>query len=495
MLWCIAEAQLSATTYTSPICTMMMLAMNGLADDDATSRSSRPHLFLDSSSSSSYSSDAATGSFSCSETLSHGRASTPHIFLSYAKPEHDSQPYSHNPQKIFTFASNNRNDRSVVSSSELIDLPLYTKTGGGGIQHPYRNEGTICLSGDRSQSTQAGQETCESRPSHTVDWKELSNAFQNQCSRYIIEQHRLSKSHAANVASAMSMALVEAASHDRTSSSSNTDYLTKYATMIDHSLTPPKQPAARDTFSSNKDNLSQTLHQNEEELRFLRSALKHMILQYPNVNTDTDESPNKLPKENFDKDIESPGDINDNVGIPTSIHFRIETDLHDDQHLLLEDHSELTPSEGDFFPESVPPLQPKRLLSVVHMENNDRNDKIPKAQEMTYPDLEKGEIRGQHTRSLDFFMYLNDLGTLLRGKYNGKISLDTGLPHGKGVFRFENRDVYIGDFADGMMHGEGCLYTRRNERLLKLRGTFHHNDFFGDGSLLEDSKGSLNVCI
>lgn len=112
-----------------------------------------------------------------------------------------------------------------------------------------------------------------------------------------------------------------------------------------------------------------------------------------------------------------------------------------------------------------------------------------------YPELEKGEIRGQHTRSLDFSAYLNDLKTLLRGKYSGKISLETGLPHGKGVFRFENRDFYVGDFADGMMHGEGCLYTRRNERLLKLRGTFQHNDFFGDGSLLEECKASVNGCI
>ena len=92
-------------------------------------------------------------------------------------------------------------------------------------------------------------------------------------------------------------------------------------------------------------------------------------------------------------------------------------------------------------------------------------------------------------------MYLNDLQSLLKGKYSGKISLDTGLPHGKGVFRFENGDFYVGDFWNGMMHGDGCLFTRRRKKLLKLRGTFQHNDYFRDGSLLNDSKNSLNVCV
>jgi hypothetical protein len=37
---------------------------------------------------------------------------------------------------------------------------------------------------------------------------------------------------------------------------------------------------------------------------------------------------------------------------------------------------------------------------------------------------------------------------------------------------------------NGMMHGDGCLFTRKRKNLLKLRGTFQNNDFYGDGSLL-----------
>jgi hypothetical protein len=76
----------------------------------------------------------------------------------------------------------------------------------------------------------------------------------------------------------------------------------------------------------------------------------------------------------------------------------------------------------------------------------------------------------------------------MRGKYSGKISLETNLPDGTGLFRFENRDVYVGEFSNGMMHGQGCFYTRRNQKLLKLRGQFQHNDFLGDSSLLGEES-------
>ena len=52
-----------------------------------------------------------------------------------------------------------------------------------------------------------------------------------------------------------------------------------------------------------------------------------------------------------------------------------------------------------------------------------------------------------------------------------------GKPHGTGVLRFDNRDVYIGQFSDGVLEGEGTLLSRCNNRLVTLRGSFRNNEF------------------
>jgi hypothetical protein len=41
---------------------------------------------------------------------------------------------------------------------------------------------------------------------------------------------------------------------------------------------------------------------------------------------------------------------------------------------------------------------------------------------------------------------------------------------GPGVLHFHNRDLYIGDFTNGTMHGEGVLFCRKQARLTVLRG-------------------------
>jgi hypothetical protein len=110
-------------------------------------------------------------------------------------------------------------------------------------------------------------------------------------------------------------------------------------------------------------------------------------------------------------------------------------------------------------------------------------------------DMALGEIRGFHARSVDFSIYLSDAKTLLKGKYSGRIRSETSLPHGPGVFRFDNRDLYIGEFDNGLFHGEGMLLTRRNHNLIKLRGNFHHNYFVGDSLLLQDDSSSDGISV
>ncbi|KAL3906800.1 MAG: hypothetical protein SGILL_009127 [Bacillariaceae sp.] len=221
----------------------------------------------------------------------------------------------------------------------------------------------------------------------------------------------------------------------------------------------------------------------QEELTFLRKALKQLILH--------EESATKNPPRST---AEEESHYGRDRGIPNHIEVRKEC-LHHNPILSYDHSSELTPSEGDFPEAFHPPLQSQRLLSnrnLLPLESSGQETVQPS---FSYPDLEKGQVKGHHARCLDFFMYMNDTQKLVRGKYSGRISLDTGLPHGKGVFRSENGDFYVGDFLNGMMHGDGCLFTRRNEKLLKLRGSFQNNDYYGDSSLLNDTKDGLNVSI
>lgn len=345
--------------------------------DDATSRSSSPYLFLDSSSS--HSSDAATASFSSSESLSIGRtSSTPHIFLAYSKPIQSQLCHTLLKKPVFSFHTMESAEQSVVSSPDLIDLPLYTQTNPKRKHAQYHdNDVTKSFSTDQSQSTQAGQETCEGRPHSSsssnnnikLDWNDLSHTFEQQCSLYMTEQHLLPKGRATTVAFVMSTAMAESAHlcyHVSPSSlpQSKNDCLTKYAAMVDTIFMPPDLHSTKKESGNLATNcLRQSCCQQEEELWFLRTALKQMIL----LQTDTGNVPGPQPvtEKPLDNPIYFP-DVRPNFDdgeIPTSIEFSRHSTILDPLHL--EDHSELTPSVGDFPLESPPPLQPTLLLSNI----------------------------------------------------------------------------------------------------------------------------------
>jgi hypothetical protein len=141
------------------------------------------------------------------------------------------------------------------------------------------------------------------------------------------------------------------------------------------------------------------------------------------------------------------------------------------------------------------PVNRTCCLSLPHETRDDGQPQQSLGRESSITDMEKGEIRGQRARSVEFSIQLNDAKVLLKGKYSGKIRTDTGLPHGQGVFRFENRDLYVGEFEDGMFHGSGTLLTRRNRNLIKLRGNFHHNCFVGDNLLLQQDAMSDGLSV
>jgi hypothetical protein len=338
----------------------MMLGMSATLFGDDLSRSSCPHIFLDSSSS--HCSEDATASSSISDKLCNTndwkKASTPHIFLSYAKPQQQYEATCNGKNRYSHLLSERRNE-SIVSSSDLIDLPLYAKSNRVELNRD-RHPKLRCFAEDTSQSTQAGQETCEGRPRTQVDWQDLIHAFENQFSRYMIEQHKLSMDHATRVALAMGKAMMETAFDDQIASNSKTDFLTKYTTMLYKSFTPPDGSYMKSRLDLSKDDMCRICRQQEEDLLFLRLALKHMVLQ-PLVKS----SPSPPKEGNLNSMHDPPASLpreSGGGGIPQCIEFCNEPALPDQQ--VFDSSSELTPSEGDFLLESIPP--PRLLSGMQH---------------------------------------------------------------------------------------------------------------------------------
>jgi hypothetical protein len=79
--------------------------------------------------------------------------------------------------------------------------------------------------------------------------------------------------------------------------------------------------------------------------------------------------------------------------------------------------------------------------------------------------------------------YITDKFYTQKTKYSG--ALHRGLPDGMGVLRFENGDLYIGEFHLGEMHGVGMFNQKRREHNRKqakhqiFNGGFVHNEFVG----------------
>ena len=72
-------------------------------------------------------------------------------------------------------------------------------------------------------------------------------------------------------------------------------------------------------------------------------------------------------------------------------------------------------------------------------------------------ELQNGEICNEKARNITIQMDFN--GTFVRGTYTGDVQ-HGGVPHGHGVLRFHNRDLYIGEFYMGFIHGQGTYFGR-----------------------------------
>ena len=68
------------------------------------------------------------------------------------------------------------------------------------------------------------------------------------------------------------------------------------------------------------------------------------------------------------------------------------------------------------------------------------------------------------------------------GSYSGPLN-EKGKMNGNGVFWFDNGDLYLGQFADGDLHGVGALSLSKLNQEGKpviLKGYFEHNQFMGE---------------
>lgn len=92
--------------------------------------------------------------------------------------------------------------------------------------------------------------------------------------------------------------------------------------------------------------------------------------------------------------------------------------------------------------------------------------------------MEKKELQGSYT------------GECKKGKAQGKgkaVGLDSyegdfvsGLPHGRGTYRWANGDEYIGEFQKGLKEGEGKLLIKRPGQTDSLvEGYWHYDRYTG----------------
>jgi hypothetical protein len=360
-------------------------------------------------------------------------------------------------------------------------------------------------------------------------WGDSLEDFEIQCMGYMKSTHKLPPNQAAYVATALRKAANEA-----TELNDLNHQYSFYASILDRSLSRKEHNTIPDTLADDsmdltdladheKDSMSSQQHslknhllRQQEEINFLRCALKQLIEPLRQDSLQVHQSDNTLSNQNQNKDD----------GIPYKIEFLQRQDIADD---ISEPVSQLTLSEDLHNPKSnlqmviqpIPlPLETNRTLcypstnkSILQMPNylpcipTLDTPKIPytasegyvetmqlvysfrtESRQSTYTDMVKGQTQAGRARGLKFQFHFKKWGVTMKGRYNG--SLENGLPHGPGVLRFENRDLYIGEFFNGALQGEGTLFSRRDSKLVTLRGKFHQNEYIGKQSSSDDAMSA-----
>jgi hypothetical protein len=465
-----------------------------LFEDDLST--STPHIFSDSPNSS-----ISSGDWYHNRST-HSNRPTPHMFLSYANPSTFAKSFRRKSNREAPVSerksSHSRHKHRKSSSTSSAHLFL-----------DYAND-------KPEEQKSASRGPHQPRVKRQVHQHEVDE-FQFRCQEALLSQQGFSAYHASTAAKALSKAAEAAASS--TSSDNSEDVFSLYRSAIRKAVTAQPEALADCNESMNMSQVflehgngsstSLSCQSQNDELMFLRLAVKELLFQLPA------EDP-LVPRENKKKNA-FPSNIefhqlevmDDDITEATSLVFS-----HDDaeggetQELASTANLpilEKTPSRIGFVGTPSMPLPPLNLSdhhrdpygnSLTKTESTESWRYMqtiqtlfatrPSSQTSKYSLMEKGEIYGDRARGIQWQVTIR--GIPFDGTYNG--SLKDGVPEGPGVLRFHNRDLYIGDFTNGSMHGEGALFCRKQAKVVVLRGRFDSNEFVGTGSDESISAGA-----
>lgn len=459
--------------------------MELLLEEDALSKHTTPsHLFLDASTSS---------------ALDLTKPSSAHMFLSYVNTDSPSR----GPLETGSFSN------------------VMTPSDG---QRDNNATAHVFLSYAANSSNRNGLNR------KSFSWGDSMEEFELQCKNYIQIENNLTSVNAASVAKALRLASLEAGkgtlNNDTYRNSLHATFLDKALKNEHESFPTVDDDETPDLLAEDEGETSKSWEMNflkdqvqrqQEEITFLRCALRQLVSSMSPVQKEE-----KKPSQAEEKISEPLIDLDDlpvvSGRLPSIIEIPSNDDSRDD---VSESMSELqSPSvivlknrtnksrkkEKSKASNSVTSLtlvnrnvsqEPTFPIAIPNPINEMAKHMVSSGAEnymkcmqviyetrvthrITYTDMAKGEVQENRARGMKFQLFFEKRGVTAQGLYSG--TLKDGKPHGTGVLRFDNRDVYMGQFSEGSLDGQGTLLSRCNKRLVTLRGSFRNNEFVEQSS-------------
>jgi hypothetical protein len=115
-------------------------------------------------------------------------------------------------------------------------------------------------------------------------------------------------------------------------------------------------------------------------------------------------------------------------------------------------------TQPEDFPEAVILIQEKAMaleqqLNALELRGGDDASSM----DASRPSIVKKPSRRVNEKKLRHVSDLDWVGSNQKGKYTGYVG-ESGEPHGRGMLKLDNGDVYEGEFKNGRRHGQG-VYT------------------------------------
>jgi len=365
------------------------------------------------------------------------------------------------------------------------------------------------------------------------DWGQSEKQFEAKCSEHLRQEHNVPQFHATFVSKAVQKGAEEAAK--RRSRDVHKSYCL-YASMFEQLLSPKSRPKSLegrddskgqvtsstdvDSLYSKVQSLKQEAQSQQEELEFLRCALRTLILpsrrsgesqgshrdnppkhsKQGQVDTGSPDRTHDIPNEIVIR-LNSSNDVLDEISRFSNPHEekQEETEQDVEEFVSVEDYGPANPElEETIDSQHQPPSTtlPQHDEAQKSLQSNDDGGPgrpltcVEETMDLVYSlrakddfatpysEMTKGEVHDDRARGIEHELSFKELGRTLRGVYNGQVN-PSEVPHGRGVLRFDNRDLYIGEFRDGKMHGEGTMFCRSKSKLVTLRGVFRLNEYVG----------------